>query len=140
MAVPFTPLFNGLPVFGEAVVMDPTPIPARAAITQYPGVHGSQVQRLGACGTTFTVTGVIVGTDYTDIDLNIDLLRNYCHTQFVASLFDTIGRTWPQCYFTSFSPQDRYMVYTGPYNGILLRDGLMKQYTATLLTPQVLVF
>ncbi len=140
MAVPFVPLFDGLAVFGEAVIMDPVPMPARMAITQYPGVHGSQIQRLGACGTVFNVSGAIVGVNFVDIDLNIDTLRNYMHVQFVASMRDTINRVWPQCMFTSFSPQDRYTPYSGVYGSTILRDGIMKRYSATLITPHVTIF
>lgn len=140
MAVPFTPTYGGVPIFGEAVTYDPEVIESRVKITTYPGVPGEQVLNLGASGLTLLVHGVLVGTSSADLMTKILTIFRIEQSQTYADFFCTMGLTWPRCQIRHFKPSGRFMVYSG-FNGLggFISRGFMKEYSLQLYSPVALV-
>jgi len=91
--------YNGSSIFGSAVRIVHTPRPSAAQVNSFFGISGTQLVWGGGRGRAFFVTGVLVGSDLSDLATAEALLLSF-DDGIGRVLVDNWGRSWPSVVFT----------------------------------------
>jgi hypothetical protein len=98
-----TAYFDGNSVFGLAVKVQQTKNPSAQQINAFFGVTGTQMIYGGGRGRVFMISGVLIGSDLTELNAAESTLLSY-DDGIARTLTDPWGRSWP------------YVVSSGDYH------------------------
>lgn len=99
--------YNGSNIFGLAVSVQHVPNPSAQQINSYFGVTGSQMIYGGGRGRVFHITGVLIGTDVSDLASAEATILSF-DDGIARTLTDTWGRNWPYVVFVGeFTPDQK---------------------------------
>lgn len=119
------PLFGGVEIFGPAPTIIAVVEPVRDQRNMYPGINGFERLLMGSSGARLDVSGILVGDDLTYLGPQEQTWRNLQISSATATVLDTAGFTWLNCFVESYEPDEGIMPWIGD-------TGVSRRYRAVL--------
>jgi hypothetical protein len=104
-----TPTWNGLSIFGAAVVMRTESNPASVQVNDYAQVVGREVVNLGPRGGRTLVVGILEAPNEATMAATMAAMRNRAANFESGVLFTTMGETFAYSQFATFQPSERVL-------------------------------